>query len=72
MMTDWSLAPVQERAMATVTEWGLEVRRAQEDARSAAEMLRRAMGTRGTREPERRPAAGRMEWQLAGTGRDSA
>jgi hypothetical protein len=74
MMTDWSLAPVQERAMATVTEWELEVRRTQEDARSAAEMLRGAMRSSGNSGGDLNvaPRPDRMELPMPGTDRDSA
>ena len=52
-MNNWNLVLDQERAIATVAERALQLRRAQENAWRAGEMLRRAF--RGVEDARRRP-----------------
>lgn len=67
-MNDRNLVSEQERAVATVTQCELQLRRAQEDVRCTGEMLRRAVRSVENAEGELDDATrrlGRMEARMA-------
>lgn len=59
-MTPWNLISEQDRAVATVHQCGNRLRQAQDEVRSASELLRRALRSLATVEGELEDATRRL------------